>query len=186
VHDGILPSHLIFFFRHISQACSLSASCHRVCAPQYMYPCNAPSLWVAIIVIVHIIVCEHRARRHLGGVERAAAEDARRRVHHGRAGGIEAILGGIHRGLGVAVSSVVEFVRQFVPRGNTRGEELFCDAGLCGSERRRGLVLRRMKRCRGYHPQGRGGGCRRLTDYRIASGTVRMKLVWQRCIACWI
>jgi hypothetical protein len=86
-----------------------------------MYPCNAPSLWVAVIVIVHVIVCEHRARGHLRGVESAAAEYARWRVHHGRAGGIEAILGGIHRGLGVAVSSVVDFVGQFVPHGNTGG-----------------------------------------------------------------
>jgi hypothetical protein len=72
-----------------------------------MYPRNAPSLGVSLIMVVHVIGCEHGALRHLRGVEATAAKDARWGVHHGRAGGIEAIRGGIHRVFGVAVSSIV-------------------------------------------------------------------------------
>lgn len=44
-------------------------------------------------------------------------------------------------------------------------------------------MLSKMKRCRGYHGQGLGGGCRRLADYRIAASSerVRQKLVWDAC-----
>jgi hypothetical protein len=65
-----------------------------------MYPCYPPSLGVALIALVVIVILsKHVALGHLGGVELAAAKDARRRVHHGRSGGIEAILGGVHSGV---------------------------------------------------------------------------------------
>jgi hypothetical protein len=96
VHDGILPSHLIFFFRHMSHACRTSAEYYH--RPRCMYPGNAPSFGVArVAMVIHVILREHWARGHLRGVELPTAEDARR-VHHGRAGGVEAIRGGIHGG----------------------------------------------------------------------------------------
>jgi heme exporter protein D len=62
-----------------------------------MYPGNAPPFGVTLVaVVVVVIVGVHGARRHLRGVELAAAKQARRRIHHGRARDIEAILGGIH------------------------------------------------------------------------------------------
>lgn len=63
------------------------------------YPCNAPPLSVApVVVVVHVVVRKHAGRGHLRRVEGAAAEEARGRVHHGRASGVEAGLGGIHGG----------------------------------------------------------------------------------------
>ena len=86
-----------------------------------MYPCNAPSLGIsAVIIVVHVIVSEHGARGHLGGVECAASEDARRRrVHHGRAGAVEAIRRGVHGELGMRGSPKVGAVWQRLPRGDT-------------------------------------------------------------------
>jgi hypothetical protein len=63
------------------------------------YPCYPPPLRVAVVALVVVIVVrEHVALGHLRGVELAAAKDARRRVHHGRAGGVEAVLYGVHYG----------------------------------------------------------------------------------------
>lgn len=64
-----------------------------------MYPCYAPSLGVTLVAVVVIVVLgKHVARGHLRGVELAAAKDARRRVHHWRPGGVEAVLRGVHGG----------------------------------------------------------------------------------------
>jgi hypothetical protein len=101
-----------------------------------MYPCYAPPLRVAVVALVVVIVVrEHVALGHLGGVELAAAKDARRRVHHGRAGGVEAILCGVHYGeqsRGYLAVACVYFVRIFrtsrsqLPPLELRGAVLFC------------------------------------------------------------
>jgi hypothetical protein len=72
--------------------------CATVCR-RGIYPCNTPSLGVALVAMVVVVVLgKHGPGGHLGGVELAAAKDARRRIHHGRARGIEAIWGGVHGG----------------------------------------------------------------------------------------
>ena len=112
MHEGILPSHLIFFLRHMSHAYSLCqrwSGAIRGCR-HVAYSRNAPPLRIpAVAVLVHVVGSEHVARRHVRGVEAAAAEDAWWwRVHHGRTGGIEAVLGGVHpAGRVVAVAVVV-------------------------------------------------------------------------------
>ena len=90
-------------------------------AARSVYPCNAPPLGVAAIVdVVHVVVGEHVARGHLRRVVAAASEQTRWwRVHHGRAGPVEAVVGGIHGVLGVALarSSVVKVLGQLGPGG---------------------------------------------------------------------
>ena len=119
---------------------------------------------------------EHGAGRQCRGIESAASEDARWRVHHGRAWGIEAIRRGIHGGLGWRVSAPSWADGAwccFVIANVAWGAEGLLWYGAV-------VVLVQMKRCRGAHGQGREGDCRRLADYRIASGSerVRQKLVW--------
>lgn len=80
-------------------------------------------------MVVVVVLGEHWAWGHLGGVELAAAKDARRRVHHGRAGGVEAVRVVVHGGgavagpLGGSISC-----GQVLPRG-IGGVVLFCDCG---------------------------------------------------------
>ena len=66
------------------------------------YPRNASSLGVSSVAMLVQIIGEQRARGQLGSVEAAAAakETRRRGVHHGRAGGVEAIDGVVHGGGG--------------------------------------------------------------------------------------
>jgi hypothetical protein len=150
------------------------------------YPCDAPPLGIApIVVVVHVVMGEHVARGHLGRVVGAAAEETRWwRVHHGRARGIEAVGSVVHGEgvLGVAMSSVVKVVGQ-LSLADIRGVWLFCEGGrawfgLCGGVC---LVLREMKRCRGSRLQGPERGCRRLADYGIVADCERVrKLVCSR------
>jgi hypothetical protein len=87
-----------------------------------LYPCDAPPLGVApIVVVVHVVVGEHGARGHLRRVVGAAAEETRWwRVHHGRARGIEAV-GRVVHGEGVLGRSGYVVSRQgrraIEPRG---------------------------------------------------------------------
>jgi len=89
----------------MSHACSQSAWSNMFAGSSY--PCYPPALGVALVavvavvaVVVVVILGKHIALGHLRGIELAAAKDARRRVHHGRAGGVEAIVGGVHGGCG--------------------------------------------------------------------------------------
>lgn len=107
--------------------------------PQTVYPSDPPPLGVAVVAqVVIIVMSEHVALGHLRGVELAAAKDARWRVHHGRAGGVEAILGGVHgggrsRGY-LAVKSCIPS-RRLLPL-ELRGVVLFCDMLMeCGRRR---------------------------------------------------
>lgn len=92
----------------MSHACSQSAWSNHL--PDSSYPCYPPSLGVALVaVVVVVILGKHIALGHLRGVELAAPKDARRRIHHGRAGGVEAILGGIHGGVWARVRGILGF-----------------------------------------------------------------------------
>ena len=57
-----------------------------------MYPCYPSPLWIALVVVViHVILGEHVLGK-LRWIELTAAEHARRRrVHHWRRPGIEAV-----------------------------------------------------------------------------------------------
>lgn len=84
-------------------------------------------------MVVVIVLGKHVPRGHLRGVELAAAKDARRRVHHGRAGGVEAILHGVHGG-GRAIAGAAgggEGRKDCGP-SRARGVVLFCGCGRCG------------------------------------------------------
>ena len=77
---------------------STRAGCYVRCpATECAYPCNAPSFGVTpVVVVVHVVVGEHVARRQLRSIEGAAAEYLGRGIHHWRAVGIEASVGGVH------------------------------------------------------------------------------------------
>lgn len=61
------------------------------------YPRNTPPLGVSLlVVVVHVAVGEDRAGGHLRGVEGAAPEYARGRVHHGRPYAVEVAGRGVH------------------------------------------------------------------------------------------
>jgi hypothetical protein len=151
----------------MSQACKPSALYQHI-PMACMYPCNAPPLWIsAVVVIVHVIMAKHATRGHLRGVEGAATEYARRWVHHGWAGGVEAILRGVHGGLEARYGRAYS-LKAIAPSRGSAGAGSFCMSFLrCGG--RRGLVLSVVKHCRRAHGQGRTGDCRRLVDYAISS-----------------
>jgi hypothetical protein len=129
--DLLLPAH-VASLHPVSMALCYSpiAAC--------IYPCNAPPLGIAsIVVVVHVVVGEHVAWWHLRSIVAAAAEETRRwRVHHGRPGPVEGVGSGIHGVLGASMSSVVDIVGQLGPRGYPGGSRCFVRAGVVGTMRR--------------------------------------------------
>lgn len=175
MHEGILPSHLIFFLRHISQACISSALSHH--SPSCIHPCYAPSLWVALVVVVVQVILGEHVLRQLRGIELATAKDARRRrVHHWLRRAIVAVRRGVHGGaelrirwggkVSVAPAAWLWGVVVFSGTGRARGW--------------RNLGLDQLKPCRVAHQQGLWKCRRRPAGGRIASSSarVRQKLVW--------
>ena len=63
-----------------------------------------------------------------------------------------------------------------------RGLVVFCEGGGVSCWGSGGLVLSRVKRCRGSHLQGPGGGCRRLAECRIVADGERVRQ--KACLAC--
>lgn len=99
VHAGSFPSHLIFFFRHMSQACGRGISL--ACVPRdkarlrrgnggSTHTCDPPPLCLVCVVEQSIGVSEHLGRElgrqvlHWQTIVGMGAEDLRRLVHKRR------------------------------------------------------------------------------------------------------
>jgi hypothetical protein len=84
-HLGILPSHLIFFFRHISQACKISyQSGLNGSRRNRSHPSYPPSFCVITIVAKSHVICEKlsiEGRRYGRAIGCICSEYLRRLVH---------------------------------------------------------------------------------------------------------
>jgi hypothetical protein len=149
-----LPSHLIFFFRHMSHACSLSAVSHR--RPWESVPGQCAAAWGR---------SGRRCRRSHRARTWAPRASARGRIGRCQTGGAAGSSSAgrarrSHSGRGSwrrwwRVVAIVRVVWGLVPPQSGASRCFVAGDAVRACRRGRGLALGEMKRCRGWRGQGR-------------------------------